>query len=346
MKELMELLKNAYDIIIVDAPPTKLVTDSIILSTIVDSTAIVIHSSKTKVSDLKDAIKSINLVGGEIIGAILNKVKITGTAYKKNYYYGNSNKAENYSYVTQLPNPISVSEVLNASIENLDKNTFEETLNEEIPKLETSYSEPNLDTFVQKVSNKINNIENTVDRKVKQLINNNNEALNIIQEKVNSLNLEITQSNNVKNDSLENIETMVNTKMQEIINNNSSTLEKMQYVLDNNSVALEISNSNSKNLENINSKVQQIINSNNNRFENMQNDVNNKLQNIMNYNKSTLENMMHINNQNNKLENMAMKEEISLMLQEQLAKISQETANLIKTQIENINYNEKLSEMN
>ena len=345
MKELMKLLKNTYDIIIVDAPPTKLVTDSVILSTIVDSTALVIHSSKTRVNDLKDASKSINLVGGEIIGAILNKVKISGTAYKKNYYYGNSNTKDICSYTPQLPTFISVNEIINNAIKNLNESILEKPYNEEVPKLEQKYQEPNLDNFVKKVSNKINNIENTVNAKVKQLINNNNETLNIIQTKVNELNQEINKENNNKNTSLEKLETLFNTKMQEIISNNNSAFEKMQYVLDNNSIALQISNSNSKNLENINSKVQEIINSNNNRFENIQNALNSNLQNMFNYNKTNLENMIHTNNQNNKLENMAIKEEISLILQEQLAKISQETANLIKNQISNISYNEQIAEI-
>lgn len=94
MKDLLNALKKVYDIIIVDAPPCKLVTDSIILSTIVDSTILVANSEKTKMKDFNEVKKSIQMVDGEIIGAILNKKKISGKTYSTGYYYGHSHSEE------------------------------------------------------------------------------------------------------------------------------------------------------------------------------------------------------------------------------------------------------------
>ncbi len=59
MKELLAIFKNIYDIVIIDAPPCKLVTDSIILSTIVDSTVLVINSEVTKINDIREVKKAI-----------------------------------------------------------------------------------------------------------------------------------------------------------------------------------------------------------------------------------------------------------------------------------------------
>lgn len=94
IKELLENFKDIYDIIIIDAPPCKLVTDSIVLSTIVEATILVANSQKTKIKDFTEVKKAIQMVGGEIIGAILNKKKIKAKNYSKNYYYETTNTTE------------------------------------------------------------------------------------------------------------------------------------------------------------------------------------------------------------------------------------------------------------
>lgn len=91
MKALLAMLKKLYDIIIIDSPPCMLVTDSVILSTIADSTILVVNSESTKINELIKAKKSIEMVGGNLIGAILNKVKVEGKTYNKSYYYGHAN---------------------------------------------------------------------------------------------------------------------------------------------------------------------------------------------------------------------------------------------------------------
>ena len=68
MKSLIELLKKVYDVIIIDSPPCQLVTDSVILSTIVDSVILVVNSSKTKIKEILETKKSIKMVGGNLIG--------------------------------------------------------------------------------------------------------------------------------------------------------------------------------------------------------------------------------------------------------------------------------------
>ncbi len=111
MKELLKLLKNIYDVIVIDAPPCKLVTDSIILSTIVDSTILVANSEKTKMKDFNEVKKSIQMVGGEIIGAILNKKKLEGKTYHNGYYYY-GNAEESAKQKKQEKKQISVEKVI------------------------------------------------------------------------------------------------------------------------------------------------------------------------------------------------------------------------------------------
>ena len=90
MTELMEKLKEMFDIIIFDGTPSQLVTDSLILTRIVDSTVIVTASKETKKEDLKRVIKNIKNVGGKIAGIVLNKVPIDAKKYEQSYYYGST----------------------------------------------------------------------------------------------------------------------------------------------------------------------------------------------------------------------------------------------------------------
>ena len=88
MLNLLEKLKDMCDILIIDGPPTQLVTDSLILTRMVDSTVIVTVSKVTKKSNLHKMIDSIENVGGKIAGIVVNKIPVSAKQYKKGYYYG------------------------------------------------------------------------------------------------------------------------------------------------------------------------------------------------------------------------------------------------------------------
>lgn len=86
----LDELKKKYDMVIIDGSPCELVTDSIILSRLVDSTIIVTCHKETKKDALGRTIKSIQNVGGKITGVVINKVPVSMKVYTgKNYYYGN-----------------------------------------------------------------------------------------------------------------------------------------------------------------------------------------------------------------------------------------------------------------
>ena len=86
MEYLIKMLKNIYDIVIIDGTPCNLVSDSIPVSRITDSTVIVTESKKTKIEDLKNVKNQINNAKGTIIGIILNKKEIKRREYNKGYY--------------------------------------------------------------------------------------------------------------------------------------------------------------------------------------------------------------------------------------------------------------------
>ena len=90
MVNLLEELKKISDIVIIDGTPCELVTDSVIISRIVDSTIIVTASKQTKKDNLKRVITNIKSVGGNLAGVVLNKVPISAKKYEQSYYYGST----------------------------------------------------------------------------------------------------------------------------------------------------------------------------------------------------------------------------------------------------------------
>ena len=86
MKLFIEDMTEKYDMVILDAPPIGLVTDSAILSTIVDGTILVCAVGEADIDGTKRAKDLLNKVNSNILGVVLNKVPIGDGYYK--YYYG------------------------------------------------------------------------------------------------------------------------------------------------------------------------------------------------------------------------------------------------------------------
>ena len=163
MKELIALLKTAYDIIVVDAPPCKLVTDSILLSTIMDSTVLVVNAETTKIHELNEVKKSIQTVGGEIIGAILNKKKTKAKSYSESYSYGYGANAEIEEISTTKIIPVT--RVLGKAILKLEKTNYHipREENKYIQKVAEEYDKPEtMEKFIKKQNNYLAKIDNAV----------------------------------------------------------------------------------------------------------------------------------------------------------------------------------------
>ncbi len=92
MLELIKTLKDMYDMVVVDGTPCELVTDSVILSRMCDSTIVVAEYNKTTKQSLEKTVKNIQNVNGKIAGIVLNKVPINKKKYESSYYYGASDK--------------------------------------------------------------------------------------------------------------------------------------------------------------------------------------------------------------------------------------------------------------
>ena len=87
---MLERLKEVFDIVILDGTPSLLVTDSIILSRIVDTTIIVTSHKFTKKDGLQKVKKAIENVGGKIAGVVINKIPVNVAKYESTYYYSST----------------------------------------------------------------------------------------------------------------------------------------------------------------------------------------------------------------------------------------------------------------
>jgi capsular exopolysaccharide synthesis family protein len=85
MEELLCGLRRRFDHVIVDSPPSLLVTDATILSTLVDATILVAQPGITTRAALSRAHKTLEGSGAKIMGVVLNRANSRNT---DSYYYG------------------------------------------------------------------------------------------------------------------------------------------------------------------------------------------------------------------------------------------------------------------
>jgi succinoglycan biosynthesis transport protein ExoP len=94
MHELMKTLNERFHIIIWDSPPLLTVTDSLILSTMLDGTLIVTRAEKTTYEIVRRGLKALQGSGSHVIGVVINALDLKKSDY---YYY----KYYNYYYSSE-----------------------------------------------------------------------------------------------------------------------------------------------------------------------------------------------------------------------------------------------------
>ena len=84
--DMLEIVKQNYDVIIFDMPPVSIVTDSLVICKKVDYTVLVAAAERTKRDVILNAKKSIEQVGGKIAGVVLNRVPMEKRKEYTKYY--------------------------------------------------------------------------------------------------------------------------------------------------------------------------------------------------------------------------------------------------------------------
>ncbi|KAB2953775.1 CpsD/CapB family tyrosine-protein kinase [Heliorestis acidaminivorans] len=88
MQNLLASLKENYDLILIDAPPTIAVTDAPVLAGAVDGIVLILLSKAVKTDLALEAKARLEQANGKIIGAILNGLEMSSQDYSYYYYYG------------------------------------------------------------------------------------------------------------------------------------------------------------------------------------------------------------------------------------------------------------------
>jgi capsular exopolysaccharide synthesis family protein len=92
MSALIEQLRLAYDIVLIDTPPLLAVTDAQIVASRSDGVILVVDQGKVKREIAKKAIQNLENVNARIIGVVLNNVKRKANEESYYYYYGVQDK--------------------------------------------------------------------------------------------------------------------------------------------------------------------------------------------------------------------------------------------------------------
>jgi Mrp family chromosome partitioning ATPase len=84
MRTILSQLREQYDHIVIDTPPTLSVTDAVVLSTRADAVVLVIRSGQTTKTALRRARDLLTQVNARVCGVLLNAVDLASPDY---YYY-------------------------------------------------------------------------------------------------------------------------------------------------------------------------------------------------------------------------------------------------------------------
>ena len=84
-KQLLDSLKNYYDIVFLDCPPALGLSDALVMSKYSDINIVTISNAKTKIDQLESVKKNFERVNSKISGVIINKAKLKQSSYSSYY---------------------------------------------------------------------------------------------------------------------------------------------------------------------------------------------------------------------------------------------------------------------
>lgn len=176
MNKLLEDLKEVCDIVIIDGTPCELVTDSVILSRIVDSTVVVTAHKETKKDNLEKIIRNIQNVGGHLAGVVVNKMPISIKKYNENYYYASTRGSTENRKVEAQNNAIEIKRkadnIIKQNSDTYKKDQYKETKNvksEDLARPGFIKNNKDTNTRADKTNDILNQINSYLDQEKKNL---------------------------------------------------------------------------------------------------------------------------------------------------------------------------------
>jgi capsular exopolysaccharide synthesis family protein len=87
-KRLLEELSKRFDRIIIDSPPVSLVSDAVLLASLVDAVVYVIKADDTNTKLIESSLRKLKQADAHIVGAVLNAVNMKKLSKYYGYGYG------------------------------------------------------------------------------------------------------------------------------------------------------------------------------------------------------------------------------------------------------------------
>ena len=90
MEELLRMLEKEADIVVLDTPPTLVVSDANVLAARASGVLMVVNTGKTRRAAVRQAVEGLRNVGANVLGCVLNMVSTRGARssyYYSSYYY-------------------------------------------------------------------------------------------------------------------------------------------------------------------------------------------------------------------------------------------------------------------
>jgi Mrp family chromosome partitioning ATPase len=90
MRTFLKDMRDEYDLIILDSPPIIAVTDSEILTSMVDGTLLIVSAENTEIEMMERSVELIRRENTQFLGTVLNNFSYKagyGSYYKYYYYY-------------------------------------------------------------------------------------------------------------------------------------------------------------------------------------------------------------------------------------------------------------------
>lgn len=88
MQEILDGLRERFDVVLMDSPPALVVTDAAVLGMLADGIVIVARAGKTRMGGLRATIAELAQTGRPIAGVMLNRVGTRDAGYYYYYQYG------------------------------------------------------------------------------------------------------------------------------------------------------------------------------------------------------------------------------------------------------------------
>jgi succinoglycan biosynthesis transport protein ExoP len=87
MHKILDTLRSSYDIVIIDSSPIGMFSDPFVLASRTDGTILVVEARSTSAQSLKSAVQLLSGTNINLLGAVLNKVKLSRRHNYDYYYY-------------------------------------------------------------------------------------------------------------------------------------------------------------------------------------------------------------------------------------------------------------------